>query len=475
LRHTPVNFIVFSAGFGHNINTAAARRLSRARLHARLGAQCRSRSVFPHARAQLGRAPVPSASSLVRSRARVQVPKRTVFICTTMRRRDNSSPEQTRALSFIASESILPRLPINCLRKHHFNVRRVRRSVIGPVAQWIRHRPTEPGIAGSSPAGVIFRNCLLHGSECVCANTSVRAKIAFARQGSSLTSVSHTRPCMRRACPMHACAQTPAYNRAALPCTPVRTRVLASARYSHARLQAEIRTRAHISSGANFFCTFATRADNHTLGECRWRRKQADAKKATITQGTSGLVAMTSASHAEGRQFDPGLVYLLRLLAEGVCVRGACHSRTRVTLANAWRPGPRSSHTSRSPCRSRSSAAMRIGKKATADSTLTASRAVPHPSTAASACMRICVGACVCARACVRIRTRCASQSRGDAQAMVPPILAKDAETRDRTGDLQIFSLTLSQLSYRGSTLHRPSRFISTVRLGIDLSRFSPY
>ena len=27
--------------------------------------------------------------------------------------------------------------------------------------------------------------------------------------------------------------------------------------------------------------------------------------------GTSGLVAMTSASHAEGRQFDPGLVYIL--------------------------------------------------------------------------------------------------------------------------------------------------------------------
>ena len=26
--------------------------------------------------------------------------------------------------------------------------------------------------------------------------------------------------------------------------------------------------------------------------------------------GTSGLVAMTSASHAEGRQFDPGLVYI---------------------------------------------------------------------------------------------------------------------------------------------------------------------
>ena len=27
---------------------------------------------------------------------------------------------------------------------------------IGPVAQWIRHRPTEPGIAGSSPAGVML-------------------------------------------------------------------------------------------------------------------------------------------------------------------------------------------------------------------------------------------------------------------------------------------------------------------------------
>ena len=26
----------------------------------------------------------------------------------------------------------------------------------GPVAQWIRHRPTEPGIVGSSPTGVIF-------------------------------------------------------------------------------------------------------------------------------------------------------------------------------------------------------------------------------------------------------------------------------------------------------------------------------
>ena len=28
-----------------------------------------------------------------------------------------------------------------------------------------------------------------------------------------------------------------------------------------------------------------------------------------LCQGTCGLVAMTSASHAEGRQFDPGQVY----------------------------------------------------------------------------------------------------------------------------------------------------------------------
>jgi hypothetical protein len=32
----------------------------------------------------------------------------------------------------------------------------VHKKPAGPVAQWIRHRPTEPGIAGSSPAGVIF-------------------------------------------------------------------------------------------------------------------------------------------------------------------------------------------------------------------------------------------------------------------------------------------------------------------------------
>ena len=31
---------------------------------------------------------------------------------------------------------------------------------------------------------------------------------------------------------------------------------------------------------------------------------------------------------------------------------------------------------------------------------------------------------------------------------------SKNAETRDRTGDLQIFSLTLPQLSYRGCAMH---------------------
>ena len=32
----------------------------------------------------------------------------------------------------------------------------------GPVAQWIRHRLTEPGIAGSSPAGVIGYGMVPH-------------------------------------------------------------------------------------------------------------------------------------------------------------------------------------------------------------------------------------------------------------------------------------------------------------------------
>ena len=31
----------------------------------------------------------------------------------------------------------------------------------GPVAQWIRHRPTEPGIVGSSPTGVNYLGSLV--------------------------------------------------------------------------------------------------------------------------------------------------------------------------------------------------------------------------------------------------------------------------------------------------------------------------
>ena len=41
----------------------------------------------------------------------------------------------------------------------------------------------------------------------------------------------------------------------------------------------------------------------------------------------------------------------------------------------------------------------------------------------------------------------------------------KDAETRDRTGDLQIFSLTLSQLSYRGVWLNLALLFFLVAHL----------
>ena len=40
-----------------------------------------------------------------------------------------------------------------------------------------------------------------------------------------------------------------------------------------------------------------------------------------------------------------------------------------------------------------------------------------------------------------------------------------NAETRDRAGDLQIFSLTLSQLSYRGSVQSWRSPFITLVQI----------
>ena len=45
--------------------------------------------------------------------------------------------------------------------------------------------------------------------------------------------------------------------------------------------------------------------------------------------GTSGLVAMMSASHAEGRQFDPGLVYIYALRAS---VRHCATCRTQRDL-----------------------------------------------------------------------------------------------------------------------------------------------
>ena len=45
------------------------------------------------------------------------------------------------------------------MRRHRslalsFAIERRLIKIQGPVAQWIRHRPTEPGIADSSPAGV---------------------------------------------------------------------------------------------------------------------------------------------------------------------------------------------------------------------------------------------------------------------------------------------------------------------------------
>ena len=44
-----------------------------------------------------------------------------------------------------------------CCYKNSKNAAQRIETTSGPVAQWIRHRPTEPGIAGSSPAGVIVQ------------------------------------------------------------------------------------------------------------------------------------------------------------------------------------------------------------------------------------------------------------------------------------------------------------------------------
>ena len=43
----------------------------------------------------------------------------------------------------------------------------------------------------------------------------------------------------------------------------------------------------------------------------------------------------------------------------------------------------------------------------------------------------------------------CAVPVRGSHKAEQVVVMVDNAETQDRTGDLQIFSLTLSQLSYR--------------------------
>ena len=42
------------------------------------------------------------------------------------------------------------------IKRHEGTSTRRTYKINGPVAQWKRHRPTESGIAGSSPAGVIF-------------------------------------------------------------------------------------------------------------------------------------------------------------------------------------------------------------------------------------------------------------------------------------------------------------------------------
>ena len=42
--------------------------------------------------------------------------------------------------------------------------------------------------------------------------------------------------------------------------------------------------------------------------------------------GTSGLMAMTSASHAEGRQFDPGLVYFTLYYAAACIALAFAHA-----------------------------------------------------------------------------------------------------------------------------------------------------
>ena len=50
----------------------------------------------------------------------------------------------------------------------------------------------------------------------------------------------------------------------------------------------------------------------------------------------------------------------------------------------------------------------------------------------------------------------------------LPTHFPENAETRDRTGDLKIFSLTLSQLSYRGTGKPRPATLTLHAKSGPD-------
>ena len=82
-------------------------------------------------------------------------------------RRENSKPVSLR----ICAERHRPLRGPSCLRVRVAIARARSRAfaqqapwkrdasvvTFGPVAQWIRHRPTELGIAGSSPAGVISK------------------------------------------------------------------------------------------------------------------------------------------------------------------------------------------------------------------------------------------------------------------------------------------------------------------------------
>ena len=59
--------------------------------------------------------------------------------------------------------------------------------------------------------------------------------------------------------------------------------------------------------------------------------------------GTCGLVAMTSASHAEGRQFDPGQVY--RLLPMGRMALRVRLARLRVCVCGCGQCAPAQERT----------------------------------------------------------------------------------------------------------------------------------